>query len=104
MENVHPVVFNGTKPGTRPEGMRVTQPFEFAQGREPVERQMGVLRQPQKERKTHLGLCQEKMRCDDRSMRRVLATAKGQRTTCGHVRLGPRCGLQCGRNKSHPEG
>jgi hypothetical protein len=26
--------------------MRVTQPFDFAQGREPVERQMGVFRQP----------------------------------------------------------
>jgi len=28
--------------------MRVTQPFGLAQGREPVERQMGVFRQPQK--------------------------------------------------------
>jgi hypothetical protein len=27
-------------------GMRVTQPFDPAQGREPAERQMGVLRQP----------------------------------------------------------
>jgi len=26
--------------------MRVTQPFGFAQGREPVERQMGIFRQP----------------------------------------------------------
>jgi hypothetical protein len=26
--------------------MRVTQPFDFAQGRELVERQMGVFRQP----------------------------------------------------------
>jgi hypothetical protein len=28
--------------------MRVTQPFDFAQGREPAERQMGVFRQPQR--------------------------------------------------------
>jgi len=57
MENGRPVVFNGTKPGTRPEGvgtepseakvkksrgMRVTEPFGFAQDREPVERQMDV--------------------------------------------------------------
>ena len=27
MENVHPVVFNGTKPGTRPEGVG-TEPSE----------------------------------------------------------------------------
>jgi hypothetical protein len=28
-------------------GTKVTQPFDFAQGRELVERQMGVFRQPQ---------------------------------------------------------
>ncbi len=37
--------------GDPPEGMRVTQPIGFAQDREPVERpverQMGVFRQPQ---------------------------------------------------------
>jgi hypothetical protein len=31
-------------------GMRVTQPFGLAQGRELVERQMGVSRQPPKEK------------------------------------------------------
>jgi hypothetical protein len=32
--------------GPEGRGMRVTQPFDFAQGRELVERQMGVFRQP----------------------------------------------------------
>jgi hypothetical protein len=34
--------------GPEGRGMRITQPFDFAQGRELAERQMGVLRQPQK--------------------------------------------------------
>jgi hypothetical protein len=36
-------------PGPEGRGMRVTQPFDFAQGCEPVERQMGVFRQPQEQ-------------------------------------------------------
>ena len=40
MEDAHPAVLSGTKPGTRPEGVG-TEPVERH-----VERQMGVFRQP----------------------------------------------------------
>ena len=42
--------------GLRPGGMRVTQPFDSAQGHELVEWQMGVFRQPQGPSLAHAGM------------------------------------------------